>query len=256
MRAPGNAWPGASREVQQRLAGRPWVAPEPPPGGNIRRLMAEVPKGAKGVSGRARNEVSVDRWQRVWWYLDRGYGLRVIGRMMKLSLRTIQHYASKGRPPYSMQYDTDRLFPDEQPSPRRTNDVERRQKAASEYVGSTSVVPLASRRRKPSGLRSSPGSQARETAGLGWHTATQIVGIALEATGSPSAASCQRASALPRSASTAVVPERSQARISCRFCLAELGVAANVGVIRAGAGRCARHSGAVQRTIKSSRGLA
>ncbi len=32
-------------EVQQRLAGRPWVAPEPPPGGNIRRLMAEVPKG-------------------------------------------------------------------------------------------------------------------------------------------------------------------------------------------------------------------
>ena len=34
-------------EVQQRLAGRPWVAPEPPPGGNIRRLMAEVPKGAR-----------------------------------------------------------------------------------------------------------------------------------------------------------------------------------------------------------------
>lgn len=103
------------------------------------------------MSGRARNEVSVDRWQRVWWYLDRGYGLRAIGPMMKLSLRTIQHYASKGRPPYNMQYDTDRLFPDEQPSPRRTNDVERRQKAASKYVGSTSVVPLASRRRKPSG---------------------------------------------------------------------------------------------------------
>ena len=34
-------------EVQQRLAGRAWVAPEPPPGGNIRRLMAEVPKGAR-----------------------------------------------------------------------------------------------------------------------------------------------------------------------------------------------------------------
>jgi hypothetical protein len=31
--------------------------------------------------------------------------------MMKLSLRTSQHYGSKSRPPHNIQYDTDRLFP-------------------------------------------------------------------------------------------------------------------------------------------------
>ena len=129
--------------------------------------------------------MSVDQWQRVWRYLGRGYGLRAIGRMMKLSLRTIQHYASKGRPPYNVQYDTDRLFPDEQPSPRRTNDVERRQKAASKYVGSTSVVPLAGRgRRVPDqgtcgGERAGPSPVDRRKGGLKRSVASDGYGIPL-----------------------------------------------------------------------------
>ena len=63
-----------------------------------------------------------------------------------------EDYCSKGRPPYDANFDTDRLFDDEEPRPRRTNDVERRQRERAKNVSSTSpVVPLASRRRKPPG---------------------------------------------------------------------------------------------------------
>lgn len=58
------------------------------------------------MSGRAKAEVSRDRWQRVWWYAKQGYSQRAIARQMKLALSTIQHYLAKGIPPYDRFYDT------------------------------------------------------------------------------------------------------------------------------------------------------
>lgn len=65
------------------------------------------------MSGRARSEISADRYQQVWWYLRRGHSQRAIARKLKISVGTVSYYVRKGIPPYDSRYDTDRPIPDD-----------------------------------------------------------------------------------------------------------------------------------------------
>ena len=65
------------------------------------------------MSGRARSEISADRYQQVWWYLRRGHSQRAIARKLKVSLGTISYYKRLGIPPYDERYDTDAPIPDD-----------------------------------------------------------------------------------------------------------------------------------------------
>ena len=65
------------------------------------------------MSGRARSEISADRYQQVWWYLRHGYSQRAIARTLKISVGTVSYYKRRGIPPYDSRYDTDRPLPDD-----------------------------------------------------------------------------------------------------------------------------------------------
>ncbi len=64
------------------------------------------------MSGRARSEISADRYQLVWWYLRHGHSQRAIARQLKISVGTVSFYVRKGIPDYDERYDTDRPLPD------------------------------------------------------------------------------------------------------------------------------------------------
>jgi hypothetical protein len=63
------------------------------------------------VSGRARSEISADRYQKVWWYLRHGYSQRAIARQLSISLGTVSYYKRLGLPDYDEKYDTDAPIP-------------------------------------------------------------------------------------------------------------------------------------------------
>jgi Winged helix-turn-helix DNA-binding len=65
------------------------------------------------MSGRARSEISADRWQKVWWYLRHGYSQRAIARKLSISVGTVSYYVKRGLPDYDWRYDTDRKIPDD-----------------------------------------------------------------------------------------------------------------------------------------------
>jgi hypothetical protein len=65
------------------------------------------------MSGRARSEISADRYQRIWWYLRHGYSQRRIARELKISVGTVSYYKRLGLPPYDWRYDTDQPVPDD-----------------------------------------------------------------------------------------------------------------------------------------------
>ena len=64
------------------------------------------------MSGRARSEISADRWQKVWWYLRHGYSQRAIARKLSISVGTVSYYVKRGLPDYDWRYDTDRTLDD------------------------------------------------------------------------------------------------------------------------------------------------
>jgi len=64
------------------------------------------------MSGRARSEISADRYQKVWWYLRHGFSQRSIARKLRISVGTVSYYKRLGIPPYDQRYDTDRPVPD------------------------------------------------------------------------------------------------------------------------------------------------
>ncbi len=65
------------------------------------------------MSGRARSEISADRYQQVWWYLRHGHSQRAIARQLKISAGTVSYYVKLGVPRYDSRYDTDAPIPDD-----------------------------------------------------------------------------------------------------------------------------------------------
>lgn len=63
------------------------------------------------MSGRAKSEISADRYQQIWWYLRHGHSQRAIARKLKISVGTVSYYKRLGIPPYDERYDTDRAIP-------------------------------------------------------------------------------------------------------------------------------------------------
>ena len=63
------------------------------------------------MSGRAKSEISADRYQRVWWYLRHGYSQRAIARQLSISVGTVSYYKRLGLPDYDERYDTDAPIP-------------------------------------------------------------------------------------------------------------------------------------------------
>lgn len=63
------------------------------------------------MSGRAKSEISADRYQQIWWYLRHGHSQRAIARKLKVSVGTVSYYKRLGIPPYDERYDTDRAIP-------------------------------------------------------------------------------------------------------------------------------------------------
>ena len=64
------------------------------------------------MSGRARSEISADRYQMVWFYLRHGHSQRAIARKLKISVGTVSYYKRLGIPPYDFRYDPDRPIDD------------------------------------------------------------------------------------------------------------------------------------------------